>query len=125
MEAKKEEMKLSVAKTSKIDIMSGTMVLMTLNEGSCTCHFEIAVRFFGIEMGDTSAVLLDACSHVDDIKNGKHLFDTFHKISDGELLKIISDSYNTITCEEGSKVIKVHIGGDYSNVIMLVRRIED
>lgn len=124
MEAK-EETKLEVIKTSKIDIMSGKNVVMTINEGSGIIHFEIAVSFYGIELGDTSAVLLDACGHVDDIKNGKHSFDTFHQISDGELLKIITDSYNTVTCEEGSKIVKVHIGGDYSKVIMLVKRIED
>ena len=118
MEAKEEKV-LAVTRTASV----GDRISVT--EGSCSVHYEFGVKFYNKDLGDCDKVIMDAASHTDEIKNGKFTFDTFAAITDGELFKIITDSFNIVSCEADSKLTKIHIGGSYSQVVMIVRKIED
>ena len=118
MEAKEEKV-LAVTRTASV----GDRISVT--EGSCSVHYEFGITFYGKELGDTSSVIMQMQSHKDEVANGKYSFDTFAKITDGELYKIITDSFNIISSEADSKLTKIHIGGSYSQVVMIVRKIED
>lgn len=117
MEAKEEKV-LAVTRTASV----GDRISVT--EGSCSVHYEFGVKFYNKDLGDCNKVIMDATSHIDEIQNWKFTFDTFAAITDGDLFKIITDSFNIVSCEADSKLTKIHIGGSYSQVVMIVRKIE-